>query len=41
MYVHLFTFLEHVTAVLFSHPEAETQVRNWKKMLWQRPLLHN
>jgi len=26
--------LEHVPAVMFRHHQAETQVHNWKSVLW-------
>jgi len=39
LYVHLFTFLQHVSAVIFGHHQAETQVRDRKSLLWKRPSL--
>jgi hypothetical protein len=33
----VFTVLEQITPVLFAHPEAETQVHNWKKRYGRDP----
>jgi len=39
LYFHLFTFLQHVSAVIFCHRQAASQVRDRKSMLWKRPSL--